>query len=132
MLWAVSSLLRCYLGRGKRDLSFTKNISTHISEELPCASIFTAKLTEERSVQDSFPTLWSLQLSPFPRIKTFEGLVPPHSYCSELGVSEMGVRGGLTCLGPQHSTGRSQSPCMMCRSREEMSTGGSRVYPKVK
>lgn len=34
-------------------------------------------------------------LSPFPRRKTLEGLVPPQAYCSELGGSEMGVRGGI-------------------------------------
>lgn len=37
-------------------------------------------------------TLCSLQLSPFPRRKSLEGLVPPLAYCSELGGSKTCVR----------------------------------------
>lgn len=112
LLWAISSFLRCYFGRGERDLSFTINISAPISEELPCASIFTLGPLQTHSgglgPRHCFSTLCSL--SPFPRRKTLEGLVPPQSCCSEPDVSEMGVRKGLTCLGSQHSTGRFQNP----------------------
>lgn len=41
LLWAISSLFRCYFGRGEGDLSFSKNISAPIREELPHASIST-------------------------------------------------------------------------------------------
>lgn len=54
----------------------------------------TTKLAGEGSAQDTVfsITLCSLQLSPFPRSKSLQGLVPPLAYCSELGGSKMCVR----------------------------------------